>query len=48
MRARLITLLVRYWKFVPAILVVAALMLKLVFAKADLDPIPIEDGPALW
>ena len=45
---RLITLLVRYWKYVPVVLGITALALKLVLAKAELDPVPIEDGPAFW
>jgi len=48
MHVRLITLLVRYWKYIPVVLGIMALVLKLVFAEAELDPVPDEDGPALW
>jgi len=48
MRARLITLLVKYWRYVPIILGVMALVFKLVSAEAVLDPIPDEDGPVIW
>ena len=48
MRARLITLLARYWKYLPIIVGLAILVLKLAIAKADLDPVPDEDGPVFW
>ena len=50
MYTRLITLLVRYWKYVPILLGIMILVLKLAFAKADLAPVPIDDddGPVIW